>query len=170
MKKSVRYLTQGAVIAALYIVLTHLQNFIPGGGTWGPIQFRASEALCVLAFFTPAAIPGLAVGCALFNLTSGSALAFDFLIGAAASAGAAAVMWYTKNVTVKGFPLLGMVMPALFNGLLVGAELTLTASIGGAFWFNATTVALGELAVLLTLGTGLYYAFRARGLYRKLFG
>jgi uncharacterized membrane protein len=169
MKKSVRYLTQGAVIAALYIVLTHLQNFIPGGGTWGPIQFRASEALCVLAFFTPAAIPGLAVGCALFNLTSGSALPLDFLIGAVASAGAAAVMWYTGKITVKGFPLLGMTMPAIFNGLLVGAELTLTAGIGGAFWFNATTVALGELAVLLTLGVALFYALRARRLHKKLF-
>ena len=69
MKKNTRFLVHGAVIAALYIVLTHLQNFIPGNGTWGPVQFRASEALCVLAFFTPSAIPGLTIGCLLFNIT-----------------------------------------------------------------------------------------------------
>ena len=168
MKKNTRFLVHGAVIAALYIVLTHLQNFIPGNGTWGPVQFRASEALCVLAFFTPAAIPGLAVGCALFNLTYAGALPLDFLIGGVASLLAAVCMWKCRSCTVKGFPLLGMCMPALFNGLLIGAELSLTAGIGGAFWFNAVTVALGELGVLLTLGTALYYAIKTRNLHKKL--
>ena len=168
MKKNTRFLVHGAVIAALYIVLTHFQNFIPGNGTWGPVQFRASEALCVLAFFTPAAIPGLAVGCALFNLTYAGALPFDFLIGGMASLLAAVCMWKSRNCTVKGFPLLGMCMPALFNGLLIGAELSLTAGIGGAFWFNAVTVALGELGVLLSLGSAVYYAIKTRNLDKKL--
>ena len=167
MKKSVRYLTHCAMIAALYVVLTYLQSLIPGNGTWGPIQFRASEALCVLAFFTPAAIPGLAIGCALFNISS--PLPFDFLVGGLASLFAAFWMWKTRNVTIKGFPLLGLLMPALFNAILVGAELTLTASIGGAFWFNALTVAIGEIGVLFTLGIALFYALRSRNLHTKLF-
>ena len=61
-----------------------------------------------------------------------------------------------------------MLMPAIFNGLLVGWELSVY--IGGAFWFNAVTVAIGEAAVLLTLGSALYYSLRIRGLDKKLFG
>ena len=63
-KKSVYLLTQGAVIAAIYIVLTLIFQPI----SFGPIQFRISEALCVLPFFTPAAVPGLVIGCFLSNL------------------------------------------------------------------------------------------------------
>ena len=59
MSKNTKFLTHAAVIAALYAVLTHLQNvLLPGSTTWA-IQMRLSEALCVLSFFTPAAIPGL---------------------------------------------------------------------------------------------------------------
>jgi len=59
MSNRVRNLVYGALIGAMCAALTHLQNFlIPGSGTWA-IQFRASEALCVLSLFTPAAVPGL---------------------------------------------------------------------------------------------------------------
>ena len=62
-------MVHAAIIAALYAVLTHMQNLIlPGSASWA-IQMRLSEALCVLAFFTPAAVPGLTIGCLLFNLT-----------------------------------------------------------------------------------------------------
>ncbi len=168
MDKSVRYLTQAALIAALYAGLTHLQNLlIPGSATWA-IQFRASEALCVLALFTPAAIPGLTVGCMVFNLTYLGALPLDFAVGSLATVLAAAGMWLLRRVTVKGYPLPAMLMPALFNAFLVGWELT--AYIGGGFWLNALYVAIGEAAVLLTLGTALFYALRARGLQKRLFG
>ena len=59
-------------------------------------------------------------------------------------------------------------MPGLFNALIVGWELSIY--IGGGFWFNAATVAIGEVTVLLSLGTALYYALRIRGLDKKLFG
>ena len=62
MSKNTRYLAHAAIIAALYAVLTHLQNLLlPGSATWA-IQMRLSEELCVLAFFTPADIPGLTLG------------------------------------------------------------------------------------------------------------
>ena len=83
MKKSTKYLVQAAIIGALYAVLTHLQNLLlPGSATWA-IQMRMSEALCVLAFFTPAAVPGLSIGCLLFNITFAAALPLDFVIGTA---------------------------------------------------------------------------------------
>ena len=61
MRSYTRHVTYAAIIAAMYAALTHLQNLLlPGSATWA-IQFRVSEALCVLSFFTPAAIPGLSV-------------------------------------------------------------------------------------------------------------
>lgn len=167
MNKHTRYLVHGAVIAALYAVLTHMQNLLlPGSATWA-IQMRMSEALCVLAFFTPAAIPGLSLGCLVFNLTFAAALPLDFVIGTAATALAAGGMWLTRNWTVKGYPLLGMLLPALCNAVLVGWELTVY--IGGGFWLNALYVAIGEAAVLLALGTLVYYLLQKRGLAQKLF-
>ena len=167
MKNRSRRLAHAAIIAALYAVLTHMQNLIlPGSASWA-IQMRLSEALCVLAFFTPAAIPGLTLGCLLFNITFSAALPLDFLVGSLATYLAAQVMWLTRNLRVRGIPLLGLLMPALTNALLVGWELSIY--IGGAFAINAVYVALGELAVLMTLGTALYLAIRNRGLNTRLF-
>lgn len=167
MGRKTRLLVQGAMIAALYAELTHLQNLlVPDSATWA-IQFRISEALCVLAYFTPAAVPGLALGCLVFNLSYAGALPLDFLVGSLASLLAAAAMWLTRRITVKGLPLLGLLMPALCNALLVGWELTVY--IGGGFWLNALYVAIGEAAVLLTLGTALYFAIKTRRLDTRLF-
>ena len=166
MRKNVRFTTHAALIAALYVALTYLQNsLLPGSATWA-IQFRASEALCVLALFTPAAIPGLGIGCLLFNLSFSGALPLDWLVGTAASCLAAAGMYLTRKVTIKGYPLLALLMPAVFNAVLVGWELAFY--IGGGFFINALYVAIGEAAVLLILGTALYYALKIRHL-DKLF-
>ena len=167
MKKS-RFITQGALLAALYVVLTHLQNFLIPDSASFAIQFRASEALCVLALFTPAAIPGLTLGCLLFNISFAGALPLDFLVGSLATLLATAGMYTLRRITVKGYPLLSMLLPAVSNALLVGWELTVY--IGGGFWLNALYVAIGELAVLFTLGTALYYALRTRNLDKRLFG
>ena len=167
MKKYTRHLVHAAIIAALYAVLTHFQNILlPGSATWA-ILMRMSEALCILAFFTPAAAMGLGIGCLIFNLTFAAALPLDFVVGTLASYCAAKCMWWSRNVTVKGIPLLGLMMPALFNALLVGWELAIY--IGGGFWLNALYVAIGEAAVLLTLGTVLFYTIKARRLEQKLF-
>lgn len=168
MTRKARFLAHAALIAALYAALTYLQNLlIPGSSSWA-IQFRVSEALCVLAFFTPAAIPGLIIGCLIFNLSFAGALPLDFLVGSLATALSASAMWLTRKLTVKGYPLPGMLMPALFNALLVGWELSVY--VGGGFGINAVYVAIGEAAVLLTLGTLLYYTMKVRHLDTRLFG
>ena len=162
-----RRLTHAAIIAALYTILTHLQNIVfPGSATWA-IQCRASEALCVLAFFTPAAIPGLSIGCLLFNITFAAALPLDWVVGTAASFAAAWAIWHTRKLTIKGYPLVGLLMPALTNAIFVGWELTVY--IGGSYPINAIYVALGELIVMLSLGSVLYFAIRRRKLDRSLF-
>ena len=168
MKTKARYLSHAAIIAALYAVLTHMQNFLlPGSATWA-IQMRLSETLCVLAFFTPAAVPGLTIGCLVFNLTYAAALPPDWIVGSLATFTAAWAMYRLRNVTLSGLPVPGLLMPAVSNAILVGAELT--AYIGGAFWLNAVYVAIGEAAVLLTLGSVLYRAIRRRKLDVRLFG
>lgn len=168
MRKQTRHLAHAAIIAALYAVLTHFQNILlPGSATWS-IQLRLSEALCVLALFTPAAALGLSVGCLIFNLTFAGALPLDFLVGTAATYLAAKAMWLTRNCTICGYPLAGLLMPALFNALLVGWELTVY--IGGGFGINALYVAIGEAAVLLIPGSALYFAMKQRHLDEKLFG
>ena len=168
MKNHSQHLAHAAIIAALYAVLTHMQNLLfPGSATWA-IQLRMSEALCILAFFTPAAIPGLSVGCLLFNLTFSAALPLDFLLGTLATALAAEGMWLSRRITLKGLPLPGLLMPALTNAILVGWELTLY--IGGTFPLNALYVALGEVIVLLIPGSALYLLMKRRRLNNLLFG
>ena len=166
-KKRIHYTVNAAIIAALYVTLTHGQNLLFPGSASMAIQFRASEALCILAFFTPAAIPGLGIGCLVFNLTTGLALPLDFLVGTLASLSAAWSMWKLRKLTIKGYPLPGFLMPAVTNGVLVGWELSVY--IGGGFWLNALYVSIGEAAVLLTLGTVLYYALKKRKLDQRLF-
>lgn len=167
MNRKTRFTAHAALIGALYVVLTYAQNLIiPDSATWA-IQFRASEALCILAFFTPAAVPGLTIGCLLFNLSYAAALPLDAIVGTAASFLATGAMWLTRKITIKGYPLPGLLMPALFNALLVGWELSVY--IGGGFGLNALYVAIGEAAVLLSLGTALYYAIRVRRLDKRLF-
>ena len=167
MRKNTRFLVHAAIIATLYVVLTHMQNILLPNSATMAIQFRASEALAVLAFFTPAAIPGLALGCLLFNLTFSMALPLDFLVGSAASLLAAWSMWRMRTITLRGYPLPGMLMPAVFNAVLVGWELTVY--IGGGFWLNALYVAIGEVAVLLSLGSALYFTIKNRRLDRRIF-
>jgi len=168
MTKYPRHIAHAAIIAALYTVLTHFQNLLlPGSATWA-IQLRLSEALCILAFFTPAAIPGLSVGCLLFNLTFSAALPLDFLLGTLATYLAAQGMWLTRKALFRGYPLVGMLLPALTNAVLVGWELSVY--IGGAFVVNAVYVAIGEAIVLLVFGTLLYTAMKHRKLDIRLFG
>ena len=69
-RKSTLYIVQGALIAAIYATMTILQNVLIPGSASMPVQFRISEVLTVLALYTPAAIPGLTIGCVIANISS----------------------------------------------------------------------------------------------------
>lgn len=169
MKRSpkTRYWIHAALTAALYAALSYLNQILVPGSAVGPVQFRAAEALCVLTLFTPAAVPGVTAGCLLFNVSSAGVLPADFLVGTLATALSALCMRGLRNRTVRGYPLWSMLMPVLFNGLIVGGELSVY--MGGAFGLNVLTVALGELTVMLTLGSLLYWVLKKRGLDETLF-
>ena len=167
MHRNHKNLTRAAITAALYAVLTHMQNLLlPGSASWA-IQCRLSEALCVLAFFTPAAIPGLSLGCLLFNITFAAALPLDWVLGTLATFFATGLMWLTRKWRFRGYPLFGMLMPALTNAILVGWELTVY--IGGGFLMNGLYIALGEMIVMLTVGTALLRVLDKRSLAKRLF-
>lgn len=171
--KKTRKMAVGAVIAALYVALTYGQASIFPNSTSMAVQFRASEALTVLALFTPAAIPGLTIGCVVANLISVGALPVDMLLGSFATLLAVISMHKLKKVTFKGLPLLSLLMPAAFNGIIIGLEIEIFF-IEGPFHFSsfiiqAGFVALGEFAVLFTLGLLLYKVIKNKKLEKYLF-
>jgi len=168
MTRKTRQMTQAGVLAALYVALTYGQNFIWPGSATMAIQLRLSEALGVFALFTPAAVPGLTLGCLLFNLSCSGALPFDWLVGSLATLLAAGCMYKMKK-----HPLFALVMPALFNAPLVGWELSVFIGDGfqwPVFWANALNVFLGEAIVMYTAGWALYAAFKKRHLEKQFFG
>lgn len=168
MNRKTKNITHAALIAAMYFALTHLQNFLLPNTATMVIQFRAAEALCVLALFTPAAIPGLTTGCLLFNLSFAGALPLDWLAGSFATFLACGSMRLLRKS-----PLVALSMPAWFNALFVGWELTIFLGDTGftlaVFWFNALCVALGELGVLYTLGWLLHRYLNRNHLAQRLF-
>ena len=168
-----KFIAQTAIIAALYAVLTYAQNMILPGTTSMAVQFRVSEALNVLALFTPAAIPGLTVGCILSNLYNiGSGLPLDMIFGSLATLGSAVCMYMLRKVSIKTYPLLSMLMPAIWNGIIIGWEIEVFFIEGKfeliGFLTQGGLVALGELGVMLTLGTVLYYTIKKRAIDKKL--
>ena len=146
----------GAVIAALYVALTYAQEALLPGTASMAVQFRVSEALTLLCIFTPAAIPGLTVGCLLANVVSMGALPVDMIMGTFASFLACLCIYKTRSITFKGMPYLSALMPAIFNGIIIGLEIEIFFIEGPfnllSFLTQAGLVALGEFVVCFTLG------------------
>ena len=155
---------EAGVIAALYAALTYISSAL--GAAYLGIQFRASEALCILPLFTPAAIPGLVIGCALGNLGSPFAL-YDIVFGTLATLLAAMLTRYLGGFVIKGFPVFSFLPPVLLNAVIVGAEIALLADTGFSlplFALSAAQVAAGEAAVLTVLGIPLYLVVKKRNI------
>lgn len=171
--KSTIYIVQAAVIAALYAVLTILQNTLLPGSASMAVQFRVSEILTILAVFTPAAIPGLTVGCIIANISSLSTLGpYDMIFGSLASLIAALLMYLFRNVRWFTLPVLSALMPALINGIIVGFEIEFFFVEGGFhfadFLLQGGLVALGELGVLIVLGLPFAKIIEKQRLDKKL--
>ena len=155
--KKVTMITQGAIIAALYVVLTMIANAM--GLANYAIQVRFSEALCVLPFFTVAAIPGLAIGCLISNLLTG-AMIWDVLFGTLATLiGAVGTYLLRKYKVLMLFP------PVIANAVIVPFVLRygygITWMLGEVEWsipYFALTVGIGEIISVCGLGGALYRA------------
>lgn len=159
----------GAVIAALYTALTYAAAAL--NLAYGPVQFRFSEALTVLPAFTPAAIPGLALGCFLSNLMSPLGIV-DWVFGTSATLLAAIGTRALSHIRVKNVPVLAPLPPVLTNALIVGLEVSCLSEAGTFSWANfswtafgagAFSVGLGELVVCYVLGVPLMIALEKIG-------
>jgi uncharacterized membrane protein len=146
---SVRDLTVAAVIAALYAALTLLFAAI----SFGPVQFRISEAFTILPVLFPQAVPGLALGCLIANLL-GSASVWDIVFGTLATLLAALL---TRRLRKHVW--LAAAMPVLCNAVIIGLVLHYTLA-EVLLWPAIATVGLGEAAVVYVLGVPLLLALR----------
>ena len=182
-----RTIAQAGMIAAVYGAVTLVTVQFLGFFAWGPIQLRVSEAVTVLAFFTPAAIPGLALGSVVANLyafaSTGSPLALlDVVFGSLGTLLGALWTWRFRTNTV-----LGLLGPVLANALIVPLYLPLLVKGLGLYkipllgvdfegsWlpmylFGFVTVAVGQAIVMYGLGLPLLAALRRLGLADLLGG
>ncbi len=149
MKKNVRYLTQAAMIAAVYVVLTFIANAL--GLANGAIQIRFSESLCVLPYFTSAAIPGLFIGCLISNILTGCALP-DIVFGSIATLIGAYVTYLLRK-----FKWLSPIGPILANALIVPFVLLYAYGVR-PLWFSFITVTIGEIISCGILGMILLFS------------
>lgn len=162
-KHQLIWLCQAAIIAALYVVLTYLAMAF--GLDKNAIQIRFSEALIILAYFTPAAIPGLYVGCLLANILTGCA-ALDILLGPIATligAIGAYLIGRMRNERVSKYL---CTIPNIAANMVIVSFICMVcytapeARLASTFWFYALTVGIGEvisggvLGTLLLLGAG----------------
>lgn len=164
----VRSLALGAMIAALYTVLTYLAAL--WGLAYGPVQFRFSEALTVLPVFTGASVPGLTVGCFLSNLFSGYGT--DMIVGMIATLISALATRRLRGVRWHGLPILAPLPPVVVNAVFVGAEIVILSP-GGFAWAEFLTQALsvgaGELVVCYGLGLPLAAWIQSSRVMKRLF-
>ena len=153
-RKKVLYLCQAAIIAALYAALTVLSSLF--GLSSGAIQCRFSEALCVLPYFTPAAIPGVTLGCLISNLTVAGTSRFDIIFGTLATLIGALGTYLLRKVKIGKF--LSALPPVVSNTLIIPFVLKYAYNIPDGIGFLMLTVGLGELISAGVLGTLLLLA------------
>ncbi|MDP3447094.1 MAG: QueT transporter family protein [Eubacteriales bacterium] len=159
-KFTVRDLAQGAIIAAVYALLTIFLAPISSG----LIQCRVSEAMSVRPDFTCSAVPGLFIGCLLANLLMGVPI-YDVVLGSLATLIAAFITYKMRNRVSK---YLAPLPSVVVNALVVGALLVYVYEVGVPFWVAAGYVAIGQAIACFALGLPLMTVLeRFRG---KLFG
>ena len=150
--KKTLFLAQAAIIAAMYVALTYA--FAPI--SFKEVQVRISEALTILPVFTPAAIPGLFIGCVIGNFFGGAILP-DILFGSLATLAGAFFTWKLRNAN----PFLAPVPPIIANMLVVPFVLKYAYGVPLPIPLMMLTVGLGEVISCGVLGMLLYFALRS---------
>lgn len=142
MNLSSRYIAQVGIIASLYAALTVMLAPI----SYGPIQLRVSEALTVLPYLTPAAIPGLFIGCLVANVLGGLGI-YDVVGGSLLTLFAA---FLTYLVARTRRPVFAPLPPVLVNSLGVSLYLHLLFQL--PYWLTVVYIAIGEIGACFVLG------------------
>ena len=148
MNKKTKNITTGAMIAALYVILTMISHM--AGMDSGVIQLRLSEALCIMPCFTYSAVWGLFVGCLLSNIFAGCVI-WDIIFGSLATLIGAVGTYKLRNK--RG---LAVVPPILANALIVPFVLEYAYGVHGTIYYFMLTVGIGEVLSCGVLGQILY--------------
>ena len=151
-KVNTREIAFGGMIAALYVVLTFVAQAF--GLASGAIQVRFSEALCLLPCLTPAAVPGLTVGCVLANLLTGCA-PWDVVFGSLAT-----LIGAVGTRMMKNRPLLSWIPPVLSNTVIVPIVLMKVYGVDTAWPLLTFQLFAGEMISVCVLGLLLYKAVK----------
>lgn len=158
------YITTAALIAAIYAALTYFGSFF--GLSYVSIQVRFSEALTVLPIFTPAAIPGLTIGCFIANIGSFNLL--DMVFGTLATLIAAILTYLLRNIKFKNLPLLALFPPVIINAVVIGIEIAVFLLPEGftsyGLLISALQVGAGQIIACYGLGLPLYLTLKNRKL------
>jgi uncharacterized membrane protein len=160
--KSTRYLTRGALIAALYVGLTYVSTVF--GLSSGAIQFRISEILCILPIFMPEAIPGLFIGCILSNIVSGCVL-WDIVFGSIATLIGAVGAYMLRNLPVR-FKWVATLPNLISNMVIVPFVLMYAYGVEGGFFILSLSVGIGEAVCGVIGGTLLYYSVKNANIFK----
>ena len=186
-KKRTSYLAQAGMIAAVYAAATLVTMFLLQGLAWGPVQFRISEAVVVLALLTPAAVPGLTVGCVIANLIAcvingtGALGLLDVVFGSLATLIGA--LWCSKFRHKPAIALLGpvianaLIVPAYLPFLLQGlgfytipfTDIALDGAYLPMYLFGLIATGFGEALVVYVLGFPLFKALKNFGIGKNEF-
>lgn len=155
----VRFLAVAGLIGGLYTALT----LVLAPFSFGLVQCRVSEALTVLAAYSPASVVGLTVGCALSNLIGLSmganvAGALDILLGTLATGLAAWLSYGLRGYRIGALPVLSTLPPVVLNALIIGAELTLISPIPTWQMFATEMALVGAGQLIACVGGGLVVA------------
>jgi len=145
----ISYMSRAAIIAALYTVITWLCSM--AGLSSGVIQLRLSEALIVLTAFTPAAIPGMTVGCLISNLIAPGTVPWDVVFGTLAT-----FLGALGGYFLRRYPALVPLPNIVANTVIVPLVLRYAYGAPDAYWFLSTTVFLGEFITSGIFGLLLY--------------
>lgn len=167
MRKKIDFIITGALIAAAYAGLTYLSNVF--GLAYGPIQLRISEMMTVLPVFTPAAIPGLTIGCFLANI--GSFNVADLVFGTFATLAAAIMTYFLKDVKFKGLPLLALLPPVIVNAVVIGLEIAVfflpDTNVLWGFLISGLEVGIGQFIVCYCFGIPFYLVVEKNRIFER---
>lgn len=164
--KKVLFITQTSIIAAAYVALTYLSAAF--GLAYSGVQFRLSEALTILPVFTPAAIPGLVIGCVIGNLGSPLGI-IDIVFGSLATLCAAMLTRLLRKYRFHGLPVLATLPPIFINAFVVGLQLILFVPNNATlavFISSFISVGIGQAVVCCGLGLPLALAIEKAKLFK----
>lgn len=156
-KQITLYTTRGALIAALYVLLTELATLM--GLSSGVIQFRFSEAMCILPIFFPEAIPGLFIGCLISNLMVPGVVIWDVIFGSLATLIGAIGARLLRNLPQK-YKWVATIPTIAANMIIVPLVIIYAYAAPDSYWFLMLTVGIGELICAGFGGSALYYTMK----------